>query len=480
MATASADVTSRLVQLPEYAEPIFEPFRYKVLWGGRGAGRSWTVAQSLLILAAQSPIRVLCTRELQTSLQDSVMQLLADQIRLLGLTGYTILRTEIRHENGSLFLFEGLRYNVTKIKSLEGIDICWVEEAERISAKSWSILVPTIRKPGSEIWVTFNTDQEDDATYQRFVVHPPPNSWIQKVSWQDNPWFYDTELPAEKDYDYRVDAESADNVWGGNVRKVSDAQILRGKWSVEEFQVPYVLQRDGSRVWQWSGPYQGVDFGFSTDPFGAIRAWVHERTLYVEYEAFRLGLEIDHITQFVQLSIPGFSDYATRGDSSRPDSISYLKRHGLARIEPAKKGPGSVEDGIAHLRAYERIVVNPRCPHFITECKRYKYKVDKLSGLVLPVIVDADNHLMDALRYALEPVIVPQAKVGFIFPYAEGQGRLCPRCDAWTPSEATECEHCGFYIGNDVQEPGNSNGNGNGNGHVPAGSIPAALRGING
>ena len=181
--------------LPEYAERLFEPHRYKVLHGGRGAARSWSVARVLLIEAASRPRRILCARESQASIRDSVHQLLRDQIVLMGLEGFEVTDREIRHVvTGSLFLFEGLRYNVTKIKSLEGIDICWVEEAERVSQASWQVLIPTIRKAGSEIWVTFNEDQESDATYQRFILHPPPDTWVQQVGWQDNPWFPDVQM----------------------------------------------------------------------------------------------------------------------------------------------------------------------------------------------------------------------------------------------------------------------------------------------
>lgn len=408
-------MTIAQVSLPDYAAPLFEPARYKVLYGGRGAARSWTVARVLLIKSAKEPTRILCTRELQTSLRDSVMQLLKDQIELMGLTGYEVLKSEIRHANGSYFLFEGLRHNIKKIKSLEAIDICWVEEAESISAESWDVLIPTIRKPGSEIWVTFNPDQEDDATYKRFVVKPPQNAYIKFVNWHDNPWFEETELPAEKDYAYAVDPESADHVWGGETRKVSDAQILRGKWVIEPFQVPFTVNNNGSITYLWGGPYQGMDFGFASDPFASVRCWIKDRDLYIEHEVFKLHLELDDIPSTVCNAVPGFEDYVTRADSARPDSISFLKRYGLPRVEPVKKGPGSVEDGVAHLRSYARIVVHPSCKHTADECKRYSYKVDSRSGDILAEIVDAHNHCMDAIRYALQPMIKPRVRPGFLF-----------------------------------------------------------------
>lgn len=388
--------SGRLVQLPAFAMPLFVPKRYKVMYGGRGAGRSWSVARALLILASQRTLRILCTRELQTSLKDSVMQLLKDQVLALGLEGFTFLTSELRHENGSLFLFEGLRHNVQRIKSIEAIDICWVEEAERITKESWDVLVPTIRKAGSEIWVTFNPDQEDDATYVRLIKHKRKDAWVCFVNSESNPWLTN-ELREEREWAYAVDPESAEHVWGGQLRKISDAQILRGKWFIEEFTPDENL---------WSGPYQGMDFGFADDPFAWCRLWVYQRVLYVEHEVFKVHLDIDFITDELQGSeAEGIPSFVTRADSSRPDSISYLRRHGLPRIMNAVKGPNSIEEGIAHLRSYRRIVVHPRCKHFADECKRYSYKVDERSGDVLPIVVDAHNHLIDCARYALEPLM---------------------------------------------------------------------------
>lgn len=385
------------VPLPDYAADLFRPHRYKVLWGGRGAGRSWSVARALLTEAHRRPMRVLCTREIQKSIRDSVHRLLSDQIEMLGLP-FDVLNTEIRHPNGSLFIFEGLWRNVNKVKSIEGIDRCWVEEAETVSEESWKVLIPSIRKAGSEVWVTFNPDLETDPTYQRFVVHGDriPNAWIRRVGWEDNPWFHETELAAEKDFDYAVDPESADHVWGGETRKHSEAQVLSGKWVVDSFEPDPEA---------WDGPYHGADFGFAQDPTTAGRCWVHERRLYVEYESYKIGLELDDTAERWERDVPGIGKYVVRADSARPESISYLKRHGIPQIEGVKKWSGSVEDGIAHLRQYEQIIIHPRCKHTITEARLYSYKVDKRTGDVLPKIVDAHNHCIDQLRYALAPLI---------------------------------------------------------------------------
>lgn len=455
------------VRLPAYAQPLFYPKRYKVLWGGRGAARSWSISRALLLKASEERKRILCTREMQSSLRDSVHQLLRDQIDSLELPGFRVTDREIRHRGtGSLFLFEGLRYNITKIKSLEAIDICWVEEAERITKESWNVLIPTIRKEGSEIWVSFNPDQLEDATYQRFIVHPPKNAWVLKVGWEHNPWLTEV-LREEKDYAYAVDAEAAEHVWGGALRTVSNAQILRGKWAVEEFTVPKD-RLTGDPLWH--GPYQGMDFGFADDPFAALRCWIHDTTLYVEHESWHLHCELDDIPATVTEDIPAFDDVATRADSARPDSISFLRRHGLPQTKPVKKRAGSVEDGILHLRAYTRIVIHPRCRHVADEAKRYSYKVDPRSGDVLPVILDAHNHLMDCLRYALEPMIKPRRLMGVLTAEVEPERPICPECESLL-LDATTCAHCGWR----KEIVPRAHANGNGNGHMPT----RALRGIN-
>jgi phage terminase large subunit len=383
------------VALPEAFQFLTEAARYKVAYGGRGSAKSWSVARVLCLLAASKPVRILCARELQSSIRDSVHRLLADQIEALNLSSrLEIQNAEIRGVNGSLFIFEGLRHNTTKIKSMEGIDICWVEEAERVSEESWKILVPTIRKPSSEIWVTFNPEQETDPTYTRFVKNPPPDAIVRKVNHDQNPWF-PIELRKEMEYDYRVDPDSAAHIWGGECRKIGDAQVLKGKWTIDDF----TPEAD------WNGPYYGADWGFSQDPTTLVRMWIHKRNLYIEYEAYGVGVEITETPALFD-NVPGSRKHTIRADSARPETISYMKRQGF-NIMAAKKGPGSVEDGIAHLRGYEKIIIHPRCKYAAQEARLYSYKVDKLTGDILPILLDANNHIIDAIRYGLEPVIKP-------------------------------------------------------------------------
>jgi len=386
--------------LPEYAEELFKPHRFKSLYGGRGAGRSWSVARALLIITSTQRKRVLCCREIQRSVRESVWALLRDQIDLLGLRGFSVTDREIRHENGSLFLFAGLRHDVEKIKSLEGVDICWIEQGEAVVENSWLILLPTIRRPGSEIWVTWNVDMVDDATYRRLVLHPPPDCWSKRVGYRDNPWFPDV-LRAEMEYLRRVDPDAAANVWDGEPRHSSAATVLHGKWVVENLD-------PGA---DWEGPYFGLDFGFAHDPFAVVECWIQGTVLHIQNEVYRLGLELDHIVPTLLQVWPALAGYVIRADSARPDSISYLRQHGLPKLVGVEKGPGSVEDGIAYLRQFERIVVHSRCKNWIDEARAYSYRVDPRSGDILPVLVDAANNLIDGTRYALAPMIRPRTKV---------------------------------------------------------------------
>lgn len=210
---------------PEAFEPLFGGARYKVYYGGRGAAKSWNFARALLIRGAMKPQRVICAREFQNSIADSVHQLLSDQVEALGLGGfYRILKTEIVGANGSTFSFEGLRRNIASLKSFEGADVCWVEEATDVSKASWDILIPTIRKAGSEIWVSFNPELDTDETYRRFVKTPPPNSVVKKVTWNDNPWFPEV-LRSEMQHLKANDFDSYLTVWEGHCRQTLDGAI---------------------------------------------------------------------------------------------------------------------------------------------------------------------------------------------------------------------------------------------------------------
>ena len=214
-------------QFPDWAQGLFKPKRYAVLHGGRGSGKSWAIARALLIQGAQAKRRILCTREVQKSLKDSVHALLGDQIQALGLGQfYTVLESEIRGLNGTQFLFAGLQqHTVESIKSFEAVDRVWIEEAQSVSSKSWDVLIPTIRRPGSEIWLSLNPQLESDPTYQRFISAPPPNSWVQQVNWDANPWM-PPELQQERQHALStMKPEKYAHIWEGRCMPAVDGAI---------------------------------------------------------------------------------------------------------------------------------------------------------------------------------------------------------------------------------------------------------------
>jgi hypothetical protein len=225
-----SDLTSR-IQLPFRLACLREESRYKIIYGGRGGGKSWSVASELLLRGARQPLRILCAREFQNSLADSSHRLLADHVERLQLSGiYTVRKGSITGANGSEFVFAGLRHNISKIKSFEGVDIAWVEEGQTVSRNSFDVLIPTIRKKGSQIWVTLNPDLEEDDAWQRFVVWPLPGSIVRKVNWSDNPFFSD-ELRAEKDHLKARDLDAYENVWEGRCR----SHVQNALWEKEIF-----------------------------------------------------------------------------------------------------------------------------------------------------------------------------------------------------------------------------------------------------
>ena len=240
--------------MPDKLEPLFTPSRYKVLHGGRGGSKSWGIAMALLIIGTQRPIRVLCARELQKSIKASVHRILADQIKRLGLQAhYKVLDASIRGVNGTEFAFEGLRHNADQIKSYEGVDYCWVEEAATVSKSSWKFLIPTIRKDGSEIWVSFNPELEEDETYQRFVMFPPTESIVIEINWRDNPWFnailrQEMEDLKARDYnEYLV-------VWEGQCRQAVEGaifadELIQVKKENRILNIPYDSKKPVNTFW---------------------------------------------------------------------------------------------------------------------------------------------------------------------------------------------------------------------------------------
>ena len=281
------------VQFPQKLAFLFEPQRYKICFGGRGGAKSWGISRALLILGAKSPLRILCAREFQTSIKDSVHKLLCDQIDSMGLTGfYEITDKSIRGKNGTEFFFVGLRNNVTNVKSIEGVDICWVEEAQTVSKTSWNVLIPTIRKEQSEIWVSFNPELDTDETYQRFVLNSPANCKVVKINWSDNPWFPET-LRLEKDALRDRDIEAYNTVWEGLCRQTVDGAIF-----AREIQMAELEDRITRVAYDATKPVHAVfDLGWSD----ATAIW------FVQF----IGMET-RVIRYIEDSQKTISDYLAK------------------------------------------------------------------------------------------------------------------------------------------------------------------------
>lgn len=410
--------------------------RFKVAYGGRGSAKSWSFARALiakavterpLIRNAQGKMveghhLILCAREYQNSIQDSVHRILSNQIHAMGLSEYfDIQKQTIRClSTGAEFIFKGLHHSINEIKSTEGITICWVEEAQAVSADSWGILIPTIRgMEGAEIWVSYNPYLESDPTSILFQGTDPkhpvdPRAIVVPVNWDDNKWF-PKDMEQDRQILLRQDPEAYEHVYNGAFLSISEATIFRNRYEVRPFETPPSVKRF----------FYGVDWGFADDPTFATRAWIDEdtNTLYVDYEAYGVHVEIDDIPALLAggravkngcdfPGIPNIKDWPLKADNSQPMVISYMLRQGF-NIAGAAKWPGSVEDGVQHLKGFAKIVIHEhRCPRLAQEARLYKYKVDKQTGDILPVIVDKHNHGWDSLRYSLDGYIQQRGGLG--------------------------------------------------------------------
>ena len=384
--------------------PIFEPLlknkRYKAAKGGRGSGKSHFFAECITETMLINPnARIVCIREIQRSLKFSSKALIESKINSLGVSEYfEITLTEIRAKRGNgLIIFQGMQdHTADSIKSLEGFDVAWVEEAQNLSKRSLELLRPTIRKENSELWFSWNPENETDAVdsfFKQMQENGATDFILVTANFSDNP-FLPTELFNEQEYDRRYNPSTYEHIWLGSYNTKSDALIFKGKFRVENFST------DGL-----GNPYHGLDFGFANDPTAAIRCYIHDRKLYISHEAGAVGLELDYTADFLKERIENIHKYVIRADNARPESISYLKRHGLSMITPTIKGKGSIEDGIEFIRSFEAIIIHERCVETAREFRLYSYKTDPHSGDILPQILDENNHYIDALRYALEPLI---------------------------------------------------------------------------
>ena len=400
------------IELPPKLIPLFSnpDLRYLVSKGGRGSGKTRSFALMTAVkgyMAAeggQSGV-ILSAREHLNSLSDSSMEEIKQAIRAVPFLNdyYEMGENYIRTKNRRVeYVFAGLRHNLDSIKSKARILLCWVDEAETVSEMAWRKLLPTVREEGSQVYITYNPEKRDSATNTRFG-HPEmlddDGNVIGRcvvVNYMDNPWF-----PEVLDIERRRDKANQDDatyrwIWEGAYLELSEAQIFRNKYESKEFEA------DPKK---WDGPYIGLDFGFSQDPTACVKVWIHDGCIWIDYEAGKVGLELDDTVDFLKQRIPEIEKYPIGADSARPESISHLKRKGLFRIKGVEKGKGSVEDGIEFIKSFKKVYIHPRCKQTLFEFREYAYKKDRLTDEVLPIVVDANNHYIDALRYALEPIM---------------------------------------------------------------------------
>lgn len=387
-----SNVSSAILQIqtPRKFVPLLGSARYKGAYGGRGSGKSHFFAEMLVERALMQPgFRAACVREVQKSLKNSVKLLVEDKIRKLGVqSSFDILEAEVRTPGGGVIIFQGMQnHTADSIKSLEGFDVAWVEEAQSLSQRSLDLLRPTIRKPGSELWFSWNPGKPTDPVDVLLRgENPPADSVVIEANWNDNP-FLPAELRADLEDDRRRDPDKFLHVWQGAYSLNSEARVFRN-WKIEEFETP------ADAVHRF-----GADWGFAVDPTVLVRCHIDGRKLYVDAEAWQVGCEIDRTPALFD-TIPGSRKFLIRADSARPETVSYMKRQGF-RIVEAIKGPGSIEDGVEFLRSFD-IIVHPRCKKVAEELTLFAYKVDQHTGDILPVLDDKNNHTIDALRYALE------------------------------------------------------------------------------
>ncbi len=382
------------IKTPEWSLPLLEASRYKGAWGGRGSGKSHMFAEMMLeehiINQSQSSV---CVREIQKSLNQSVKRLLEMKIQEMNAGAYFEVQDAViksKKADGRI-IFQGMQnHTADSIKSLEGYDRAWVEEAQSLSQTSLDLLRPTIRKPGSELWFTWNPRQASDPVDLLLRgPTPPKDATVIRVNYADNPWF-PTVLKDEMEYDKRRDPDKYQHVWRGEYLQNSQSRVFRN-WRIEDFDAPPdAIHR------------LGADWGFSVDPTTLVRCHIIGRTLYIDFEAYMVGCEIVNTPELF-MQVPEAEKWPIVADSARPETISHMRRNGFPKIMTAVKGPRSVEEGIEFLKNYT-IVVHPRCTHTIDELTLYSYKTDPLTGKILPVLEDKKNHVIDALRYACEAV----------------------------------------------------------------------------
>jgi phage terminase large subunit len=391
------------VEFPEKLQPLFEDARYTILYGGRGGAKSWGVARALLILGAANKLRIPCCREIQLSIRDSVIALLANQIEELGLSSfYEVQAKAIYGKNGTEFSFHGLRHNVSNIKSLEGADICWVEEAQNVSNSSWNTLIPTIRKPNSRIIVTFNPGLESDITYDRFVKNPPTGAKVIKINWSDNPWFPDVLKQELEDLKLR-NYDDYLNVWEGHCKVALDGAVYKDELQRATLEnritkVPYDRLKPVNTAWDLGRSDMTSIWFYQVAGLGELR-------IIDYYENNKK--DISHYLQELQSRGYVYGVHHMPHDAESEHLVADKTIAGQARaagfkVNVIKKFPGAIATGINMVRT-----IFPNCYFDAEKCadgiqclRHYHYDTDESTEKTSKEPVhDWSSHGADAFRY---------------------------------------------------------------------------------
>ncbi len=377
-----------------------------IVWkGGRGAAKSQALAAIGVLESYIDDGVILCCREIQKSVSDSIYSMLVSYIEDKGLgADFKVLNTSITNiKTGAEFIFAGLKSNITSIKSINKLRVVLVDEAENVSQNSWDVLLPTPRYGDVRIYVVFNPRFEDDPTYQEFVAKDDGRKLVIDIQYTDNPWFPPS-LERQRERDAKGDAGRYAWIWKGKFLQITEASILAKKLVTRLFEVD-----EG-----YGDPLIGIDWGFSNDPNAVTESYVKDNTLYIRNAAKKIGLELDDTAEWLVKHVPKIKQYTSRADNSRPETISKVKHdkeNPIPLIKSCKKWSGCVEDGIAQLQSFDEIVIHPDAEDCKAELTAYSFKKDKFDEITA-IPLDLDNHFADSLRYGIEPYI---GKGGFSY-----------------------------------------------------------------
>lgn len=423
------------IYLPSWLEthdqPNFFEFHYSYIYlgGGRASGKTFLIALYLILQAISKPKRrILCTRQFQESLKKSVGACLLIMIHSLKLRKlFKITNTEFVYTpNGSEFFFKGFDRNKDTIKGLQDLTHVWIEEADSLTQESWDLLRPTVfrttennfalfskesfnakpKESDAQIIMTMNPKYETDCLYRDFILskNPPPKSYIKTLNWYENP-FFNLSMHKERLHCLKTNPEIYNHIWEGQLLQYSEAQIFKGRWFIQDFEEDKGAQK-----------YFGIDFGFSGSPLAIIRCYIKNDIIYITHEFKGHKIENDLIYDICMKHIPDIKSGIIYADCARPEAIATLNRQGLY-VKPCEKKSTSgtyVKDCIEALRSY-KIIIRPECINTISNFQLYSFEIDERSGLVTDKIIKKNDDFIDALKYAVEPIITQKAYDGSVF-----------------------------------------------------------------